>query len=62
MRSRIHGVYRDCHHAGGDGWRNAYGRLGRPDEISGAALFFASDDSTYMTRAEVFVDGGSKQV
>lgn len=34
------------------------GRLGEPDDISGAAVFFASDDSLYCTGAELIVDGG----
>lgn len=34
------------------------GRLGAPDDISGAALFFASDDSLYCTGSELIVDGG----
>lgn len=38
------------------------GRVGRPDEIAAVALFLASEDSTFMTGAEVFVDGGSEQV
>jgi NAD(P)-dependent dehydrogenase (short-subunit alcohol dehydrogenase family) len=34
------------------------GRLGQPDDITGAALFFASDDSRYCTGADLAVDGG----
>ncbi|MEO0671918.1 MAG: glucose 1-dehydrogenase [Pseudomonadota bacterium] len=33
-------------------------RLGTADDIAGAALFFASDDSLYVTGAELAVDGG----
>ncbi len=33
-------------------------RLGTAEDISGAALFFASDDSLYVTGAELAVDGG----
>ena len=35
------------------------GRLGTSDEIAKAALFFASDDSSYVAGIELFVDGGS---
>ena len=38
------------------------GRLGDPDEIAKAAVFLASDDSSYVTGTELFVDGGFAQV
>jgi NAD(P)-dependent dehydrogenase (short-subunit alcohol dehydrogenase family) len=38
------------------------GRLGLPDEIAKAAVFLASDDSSYVTGVELFVDGGFAQV
>jgi NAD(P)-dependent dehydrogenase (short-subunit alcohol dehydrogenase family) len=38
------------------------GRLGEPDEIANAALFLASDESSFMNGSELFVDGGSAQI
>jgi NAD(P)-dependent dehydrogenase (short-subunit alcohol dehydrogenase family) len=37
-------------------------RLGNPDETAAVALFLASDDSSFMTGSEVFVEGGMAQV
>ncbi len=38
------------------------GRFGTPEEIAKAVVFLASDDSSYITGTEVFVDGGFAQV
>ncbi|CAN5133959.1 SDR family oxidoreductase [soil metagenome] len=38
------------------------GRIGQPDEIAKAAVFLASDDSSYITGIDLFVDGGTAQV
>ena len=33
-------------------------RLGRPEEVANAIAFLASDEASYMTGSEVYVDGG----
>ncbi|WP_440785376.1 SDR family NAD(P)-dependent oxidoreductase [Pseudomonas syringae] len=38
------------------------GRMGLPEEVAAAALFLASDESSFMTGSEMFVDGGFAQV
>lgn len=38
------------------------GRIGRSEEIATAALFLASDDSSFITGIELFVDGGTAQI
>ncbi|HYE72149.1 MAG TPA: SDR family oxidoreductase, partial [Blastocatellia bacterium] len=34
------------------------GRLGRPQDVAGLAVFLASDDASYVTGSTFFVDGG----
>jgi len=36
-------------------------RFGTPDEVAKAVVFLASDDSSYITGTELFVDGGFAQ-
>lgn len=38
------------------------GRVGEPDEIAKAAVFLASDDSSFISGTELFVDGGQAQI
>ena len=38
------------------------GRMGTPEEVANAAVFLASDDSSYIAGVELFVDGGMAQV
>jgi NAD(P)-dependent dehydrogenase (short-subunit alcohol dehydrogenase family) len=38
------------------------GRMGSPDEVAKAVLFLASDDSSFITGIELFIDGGRGQI
>ena len=38
------------------------GEMGRPEEIATAALFLASNDSSFVNGIELFVDGGTAQI
>ena len=38
------------------------GRMGEPEEVAKASLYLASDDSSFVTGIELFVDGGRAQV
>ena len=40
------------------GAKHPMGRLGEPDEIARGAVFLACDDATFMTGADLLVDGG----
>ena len=38
------------------------GRIGNPEEIASAALFLASNESSFVTGIELAVDGGTAQI
>ena len=38
------------------------GRLGRPDDVAGVALFLASDDAAYLNGIDIVVDGGQSVI
>ncbi|HEY4065500.1 MAG TPA: SDR family oxidoreductase [Burkholderiaceae bacterium] len=38
------------------------GTIGQPEEVANAALFLASDESSFINGVELFVDGGTVQI
>ena len=46
----------------GEGSKVPMARTGEPAEIAAAALFLASDQSSFMTGSQIFVDGGAEQI
>jgi NAD(P)-dependent dehydrogenase (short-subunit alcohol dehydrogenase family) len=38
------------------------GRVGQPNDVAKAAVFLASDDSSFITGIELFIDGGMAQI
>jgi NAD(P)-dependent dehydrogenase (short-subunit alcohol dehydrogenase family) len=38
--------------------RTPFARLGRPEDVAGAAVFLASDDCSYVSGTNLLVDGG----
>lgn len=38
------------------------GRMGKPEEVASAVSFLASDESSFITGIELFVDGGQAQI
>jgi NAD(P)-dependent dehydrogenase (short-subunit alcohol dehydrogenase family) len=38
------------------------GRMGRAEELAAAVLFLASEESSFVTGIELFVDGGTAQI
>jgi len=46
----------------GEAARIPMGRVGRPEELAAAVLFLASDESSFVTGIELFVDGGQSDL